>query len=487
VSARVAERNEGWTAYVLSFPRAYQGQRRDIRVSYQLPAGRPKSDLPTRVTDAYAHFCWHGQPTDSGTIVAVLPGGYDTETYGGSVRERNTRKRTMVQSTRTRELGRFPLVCTDAFATAALIRTETLSPSGQSVVVEGWPEDPEWTTAITEGIKATLPALEAIIGIAFPQERLTVRQVASQALGGYAGDFIPKRGQIRVGERLDDPALVAHELAHAWSNGGTLEELWMIEGLAEWAGTTAAGTECPEAGEYPGGGSPRLREWRYLGANASREDRAVIAYQYAAACRLFAEVAELIGGERMRDVTTALLLRSPAYVAPNGPDMTGGAESEPDDEPGGKSRTSAEVPVPGWRDWLDTVDEIGLLRAGITDLEAAERLLIEQGVARPRDLAGRAEARAAYHEALAATDHPVPMLVPRLMDDWRFADALRALDLAAEVRAGLEAAGTAGVDLTPVPSYELRLQGAGSSRDLKALRDEVRALVRTEGDVSTHG
>jgi hypothetical protein len=459
VKGSVEKRNEGWVGYVVRFPRIDQGETARFRVRYQLPTGRPRSPLATRITDAYAHFCWHGQPTDSGSVSALLPGGYETETYGGAVRSRDTRKTTSIRA--RGDAGRFG-VCTDAFDRDGLLRTESVSPSGQTVVVEGWPEDPDWSRAVTEGIGGTLPRLEEIIGIAFPLDGLTVRQVASQALGAYAGDFIPKRGQVRVGERLDDRALVAHELAHAWFNDGTLEGTWLAEGYADWAGRAAAGERCPIAGDYPSKGGPTLSTWRFLGADPSREDRAVIDYQYAAACQLVQAVADHVGPERMRRLTTAVLLREPKYATWSG-------------------RSGEEAPVPDWREWLDAVDEIGLVPAGETDLELAEGWLIEQGIARSRDMRGRAEARAAYHAAAEDLGTLMPMVIPTLMDGWRFDRALDAVGLATEVAGMLESVQAGGLSPAELGGFRLRLAGADSSRALTVVRDDLRAALAAAG------
>jgi hypothetical protein len=467
VKARLAKHGEGWIGYEVRFPRLLYGQTQRLRLAYQLPSGGPRSATPTRLTDAYAHLCWHGQPTDRGSATTVLPAGYHTETYGGRVRTLSSRHWTTVRATDERGISRF-WVCTDAFATDKLQRTETLSPTGQRVVVEGWPEDPSWTGNVTQDVDDTLPRLQDIIGSPLPQDDIVVRQVARQALEGYAGDYSGSRGQIRVSESLDDPALVAHELSHAWFNGATLADVWLIEGYAEWAGETAADGICSEPGEYPGKGAPQLTRWRTLGVDPSRVDRAVIEWQYATACWLVARVARLIGPERMREVTAAVLQRAPAYKV-------------------GLVPRAAHAPKPGWRQWLDAVDELGLLPAGNADLTHAEGLLVEQGVARLRDLRGRAEARAAYHEALERLDWRLPGLVGRLMGAWRFEDARTAIGLTEDTLDLLDQAGSAGAAMVDVAMLEGRLQAASSLGELRTIRDEARAALAALATPGTPG
>jgi len=457
VSARVARRNGPWIGYIVRFPRAEYGQTRRVRVTYQLPAGRPRSTAPTRVTKAYAHFCWHGQPTDRGTVVAVLPGGYETQTRGGGVRARTSRRSTLVQARRPASTARFA-VCTDAFDSDKLQRIEAASPSGQHVIVEGWPEDPTWSTSVAEGLPTTLGRLEAIIGEGLPTDGIVIRQVASQALDGYAGEFSLTRGQIRVGESLEDPTLVAHELAHAWFNGASLADLWLIEGYAQWAATVATVQQCAEPGDYPGKGSPQVRRWRFLGPDPSRTDQAVVDYQYAAACTLIAEIASLVGPHRMRELTAAVLSGESAYAARG-------------------AMRADDPPVPGWREWLDAVDELGLVPAGHADLELAERLLLEQGIATRRDLRFRSEARAAYHAMLSRHGDATPAIIASYLEEWQFTRALQAIGISEVALAALTKAEMAEADTVALATTRARLAQARSLRGLRATRDEAQVMA----------
>ncbi len=114
------------------------------------------------------------------------------------------------------------------------------------------------------------------------------------------------------------------------------------------------------------------------------------------------------------EVNGARLARSPKY---------GGTASE-------------AVPKPDWREWLDAVDEVALVPAGVTDLRLAERLLVDQGIARPRQLTGRAEARTRYHAALAySVIDFMPVFVRDAMDACEFDEAMEALTAAVEAMA----------------------------------------------------
>jgi len=68
---------------------------------------------------------------------------------------------------------------TDAFDEARLITTTTASPSGRDIVVQGWPEDAGWSTAITGAVGRMVPELEPQVGLAIPGDgRIVVREGA---------------------------------------------------------------------------------------------------------------------------------------------------------------------------------------------------------------------------------------------------------------------------------------------------------------------
>jgi hypothetical protein len=443
--------------YALTYPPLYPGQTRRIRATYRLPGGAPRTGTRTRVTPAYAHFCWHGQVTDTGTVTAILPRAFDSVTQHGAVRTRRVGDRIEITARRTRSPGQF-YACTDAFRPGRLQRAETTSPGGQTVVVEGWPDDPEWTPRMVATLDDILPRLEDLAGSPIPGDSLIVRQVASQALGPYAGDFSHRTGQVRVSEFHGSPLLIAHEVAHAWFNPTTMRGVWMPEGHAEWSARAVHGMDCEPHGPWPGRGQPRLRDWRYMGAQPDPVVRAIVTYQYAAACTIVQTVARLMGEDAMREVHRALLERTPKY---------GGTPVR-------------RPPRPDWREWLDAVDEVGLVPAGVADLDAAERVLVEFGVARPRDLRGRASARAAYHEAMAVLGEGMPALVRDLMDDWRFGRATNALEPAVEaMRLARLVDGATGTSLAD--DLAPRLAATGSMGQLRSLRNEIRRLAAEAG------
>lgn len=493
-SATMEENTGGWRNYLLSFPPLYYRQTRRITVTYDLPNGKPRSANPVRVTDAYAHFCWHGQATDTGTVTALLPKGYEQASYGDKVKVKHTGSGLELRAASTRNPGEF-FACTDAFDEQRLITTTTVSPSGRDIVVEAWPEDPDWSTAMTRAVARMVPELETHIGLPIPGDgEVVVREVARQALRGYAGEFISDTDLIRINERYDDQGLLAHELAHAWFNEDISRAEWITEGFVGYLEQAVQNGECLRTS--PTDGSKPLTAWTYLPLRPTDAQEARVDYQYDGACSIHQRIADVIGEDGMRDVMNVLLTDGRAYgwTPP-------GEVAEPDASPtaspdAGASPIVAASPAPegtpvvgsqvpseivpevlaprvgrakpaDWKEWLDVVEEVGLLPAGAADPELAERLLLDWGIAKPKDLKGRDEARAAYHVLLSVLDgRQAPFVVRDLLDRWRFGDAGTAIDAATDVAGTLLASTTT----MTAEDAEAAWSAYAAARSVKALR-----------------
>jgi hypothetical protein len=507
---------------IASFPRIFHGDSVSFSFSYTIP-GRGASPSGTTVTDAYSRLCWVGQPVDAGTIELVLPASVEQVTRGSAVRTSRRGGQRRVTA-RVGDLATFS-ACTDVYDPRRLVRRDLVSPLGHDVRVEALPGHDAWLERTGEVVREAIAGVEAIVGAPLPgDDPIKVREVPSTALQGYAGDFEPGSGVIRVGEEGASVALLTHELAHAWFNDGTLSTNWLWEGLAEWASREAVGRPCHAPVEHPTGAPPRLGRWRILSSPASFEDQAIVAWQYEAACSIQGQVSAAMGQERMREVVSVLLsgtspydrlpdggsrtLPEPSHPAAStqpttapvptpiggqhiGPVPRGATPAPPGTEPTPET-ASSPAPSPSTaptarfsptrstarrtspvdaRQWLDVVDEIGLVAAGIEDLTFAEELLVANGVLRPRQLRGRAAARGAFHELQALAPGGVtPALVRRGLDDWRFEAARQDIRLAADVASRLAALPAETPGLTRLwSSYER----AASRAALQRLRDDV--------------
>ncbi len=194
-------------------------------------------------------------------------------------------------------------------------------------------------------------------------------------------------------------------LARTWFNDGSIADGWLAEGLTLWAGLSSTGHECPDPGEYPGEGQPSLREWQ-VGHNPTGSDPTLPVYLASAACGIVEDAADLIGPERMVEVIDSLRTGTPRYGV-RAADLRA-------------TRQAAD-----WADWLDAVDELGMIPAGQIDLELAQRALTRYGAAMPGELAGRFSARTLYHDTLAAMEGTsMPAFVDASMEGWSFDEAV---------------------------------------------------------------
>ncbi len=307
VTYRLGSKDADWRYYVVRFPRILLGQSVSFDASWTLPSRGSKSDNPTRVTDAYSHFCWYGQPVDSGHIQATLPRIAEAETEGSAVRTQTRAKSLQLTARQRTDLITFG-ACTDVYDGSLLERRDLDSTTGHRVIVEGWPDDPTWLANTASSVELALARLDEVIAEPIPGDPdILVREAAANALAGYGGYYDSDSGVIRVSEKSDDYLLLAHEIAHSWFNSDTVAATWIAEGLAEWAARTSIDVPCTDPGQYPGKGSPKLGKWQYLGYRPKASKVALVTYQYEAACWIMTKVSDTIGPDRMRDVIEVLL------------------------------------------------------------------------------------------------------------------------------------------------------------------------------------
>jgi len=464
VTKRLDKQTKHWKQFKVSFPNLLYGQTRKFKVSYDLPGGKPRSRHRTRVMDAYTYFCWHGEPGDSGSVTAQLPPGYEATTFGEKSKTKSNKKGTTVKAVFKGSPGRF-YACTDAFKPSKLIRTDVTSPGGQQVTIEGWPEDPDWSEAMVEAVDTTLPELEELIGRPMPLDEVIIREVSKQSLYGYGSDFGVRRALIRLGEHIDDPSSAARGLAMAWFNSRKVKDTWLSMGLSRWAGMEVGAYGCWSVGEYPGKGKPRLSNWKHLKSKPTEKQEAVVDWQYDAACNLIEDLADRVGEDRMHDVLNALLDGTPKY----GPQPA---------ERSGKYKKAT------WQDWLDAIDELGLVPAGETDLTMAEQALKDVGVATGKQLKGRADARRACHEALAGMDGTaLPRAVNSAMDKWDFKSAMKTLPVATDTFAAIMAAD----EMTDLDreAFLAEFEATKSIKALHALKGRIATYEPTTAEPTT--
>jgi hypothetical protein len=415
VTRNAGKRDGEFQWHTVKFSSILYGQTRKLKVTYDLPAGAPRSESYTRASKAYASFCALGNGEDSGTVTVRIPAGYEITTGGEPMTTRRDGDWLIYETGKLSRPWEF-WACFQGTNPDGYLR-EVVTSGGRTVTIEAWPEDEEWLSAVRSGLTTWLTAVTALVG--HPEidasTELTIREIAQDQ--DYGGFHDAASNTILVGEDYAQPGLLAHEFAHVWFNRDLFSESWLSEGHAGWAEREvgANGERCVPAGTYPGTGSPKLYMWLWANAKSSDSERAVVGYQYDASCHLVSSVAQAIGKERMRDVLAALLAGRSPYTG-DGIEMARGDRGV------------------NWQEWLDAVDELGIVPAGADD-QLAPALLAKYGISRDEALiASRTEARSAYHALRDTVEGwTVPVAIRQPLDDWQFSDAQAAIVIADEV------------------------------------------------------
>lgn len=443
-----------WKAMDIRLPRINPDQRIAVRVDYRIESPDLLTEaVPIRLSREYAYFCLPGQDADVGSLSVELPSRYET-TVSGSPMERVDGGLSGERTNRPGEL----FSCVEATIPRLLEVQRFLGPDDRPVVLQAWgPEAANWLAVAEPNVRPSLDAVRAFLGYEIPGEgAVVIRQTPPRNLGGYASDHATP-GVVQ----LDEFAGVAgadHEMAHAWFSTDQFPEQWMREGLAAWTAAGLAGLPCEAVEE--GDGSLDLSEWQVVRPTAGADIETTISLQDAAVCGIMSAVAGRMDEATFKTVLGSMLQGEAKYIGSG--------------EPG-----RAVTDVVDWREWLDAVDERGLVPAGATDLDWAQGLLDSYGI--PSDaqvLQDRSEARRRYHDFLAAAaPMGAPAVVRTAMDEWRFDDAMDALDQAEAVLEDLTSADALLPEAGLVPFIQPGFEAASSAAELDAVREQAGSLL----------
>jgi len=433
----------------------FLGERAKVRLQYDLRAGKPRSGSDVRVGPAFASFlAWSFG--DGGTIRIDVPRTFEVDVSGAEMRKSTTDGGTQVFRARTADpLSWFAWV--NARNDDGLTRTKVTLADGDEVLVRAWPEDGRWRRRVAQLLEEGIPELTTRIGLPWPVDgALSVLEVHTPLLEGYAGFYDPKTDQITISEDLDDVTIL-HEASHAWFNQRLFTERWITEGLAE--------AYAAEVVRSIGGGAPGrkaverddpaafpLNDWP---APAPINDEAASdreLYGYAAAFLVISAVLDSAGDEGMQRVFAAADAGTTAYA--------GDGVSE-----------QSTLPENDWRRFVDLAEELAGAD-GVAELVQTWALTDDEEAL----LEGRSSARSAYARLTGAADAwAAPLRVRTAMDGWRFADAEAAIGSAAailETRDSIEA--LAGSEALDVPvSLEADYEAAATDDEVRAVAAEV--------------
>ena len=208
-----------------------------VRLTYDLPGGKPRSKSDIRVGAAFATFyAWVNG--DRAGIRILLPDSFEPSQTGEAMVETHEGNKLVYSADGITDTAHW-YAAINADRPSGL-RSEALTiPTGEQVTVLAWPEDGEWLDRVADRLRRGLPQLDRLIGLPWPVTgSLVVTEVHTPLLEGYSGLFHPDTGGIEISEDLDDLTIV-HEASHAWFNSSLFTGRWINEGLANTYGTKA--------------------------------------------------------------------------------------------------------------------------------------------------------------------------------------------------------------------------------------------------------
>jgi hypothetical protein len=464
-----------WRAVDFVTPNIEPGGQATLGVTYTIDGQPSESRLettPARVGKGYIYFCAVGQDLDVGPItVKILGKDAFKLTQSGTLMEATDDGLKSAPESITSPAQQF--TCIEGANVDNLKPKPFVGPDGRQVILQAWPETENWLDRAQENASAALDDIRAFLGQPIPgQGPVVIRETPPASIGGYASAH-DTPGIVQLDEDAGNEG-AEHQLAHAWFGADNFTELWLREGMAEWTATSMAQAVCAPAGENTAG--LMLSDWQVVRPNA---DQATITQtridQEAAACGIVSAVAARMSPEQWLEVIGSLLKGETKYNGSAGPEAASTAQVD-------------------YREWLDAVDERGLVPAGqadkayasnLEDLDFAQDLLAAYGVPTDSDeLALRSEARAKYHEFLAfAAPLGAPLMIRQAMDDWDFQDAIAGLEKAYQVAQALKDAEATLKQAGILPLIQPDFEAARNEKELVAVLDKATRLKEQAADL----
>ncbi|HEX7492111.1 MAG TPA: hypothetical protein VF337_10460 [Candidatus Limnocylindrales bacterium] len=415
VSQSIDKSGQYYKVVKLSYPSVYYNQTRVVTASYAIPAA-PGATGGFRAGSAYASLCAIGNGQDTGSVSVVVPDGFDLQVLDGDTVTRTSD----LEGKQTFSSGEIPTPkqfysCVEATRAAELIHT-AVTAGDQTFDLRSWPEDTSWSLTIRDELAGSVKSLEDLSGLKMPGKTIGILE-SGGGLQDQGISYDPTRMMIGLPETSTQSDLT-HALAHIWFNSGLLKDRWTSEGLARYA-ESAAGpgnyTPCGAPGAYPGSGLANLATWQSLTYDTALQESNVAAWQADAACYFFTTVAGAIGPDRFKAVIAAIASGETAY-----PDTKSAAGSKP--------VTAMQV--------LDLFDELGMVPAGIANLDQAQTILSTWGAFDAATLTARSSSRSTYHALIAtAGGWNLPVAVRESMAAWDFPAADKEMAVAGQILA----------------------------------------------------
>jgi len=461
----VAKR-KGYRLVTVHFRRnIYFGEVAHVRLAFDLPGGKPRSASDVRVGPAFATFmAWAFG--DTGSVRVEVPSSFRVSFSGASLDAAPGQDGLAVYTASTdRPLDWYAWI--NATNDNALTRDRLTVGGGDQVVIRAWPDDDRWRTRVRTLLRDGVPKLVGLIGLPWPVDgALTVTEVHTPLLEGYAGFYDPATDEITISEDLDELTIV-HEASHAWFNASLFSGRWITEGLAdEYAARVlrelGRGYPDPKPVKRSAKAAFPLADWPPPAPIKDTASNAREQYGYDASWLVMRGILRAVGLSGMREVFAAAAAGTVAYRGEAPPEHT----RLPND----------------WRRFLDLADELG---AGPGADDLVKTWVLDEGAAKL--LPARAKARSAYADLVrAGGPWAAPVAVRMAMDRWDFNDATTTIEQATAILATRDeiAAAAASQGLGPDGSLEAAYQAATSRAELAVLGERAGASLAVLGDVA---
>jgi hypothetical protein len=444
-----------WKAMRINLPDIPANGRVIVAITYDLEQPETLVDtFPARIGAGYVFACLTGQRTLQGTLRVDLPGGFET-TISGSEMEETASGLTTGQVANPESL----FTCVEGTNASRLVETRFVGPAGRQITLQAYPENTDWLVVAELNTSDALDRVHAFLGLNIPGDRqVLVRQTPPAVLGGYASDH-GTPGVVQVDERAGTPpADIDHEAAHAWFTTDNYPERWMREGLASWTSTSIDGAACSPVG--PGSTVMDLSEWQVIRPTAPSDIEDIIRAQEDAACGIISAVAAQMDDDTFKAVIASMLNGDAKYVGSGIP---------------GSALTS----IVDFREWLDAVDELGLVPSRVENLDFAQDLILQYGISKDFSLLEeRSATRQRYHDFLdKAAPMTAPDIVRQAMDDWFFPEANQYLDQAEAILSAMTSADQLLPSAAMLTIIQDDFEAASSTADLEAVLRTASSLL----------
>ncbi|MFC7488287.1 hypothetical protein ACOCJ7_09705 [Knoellia sp. CPCC 206453] len=219
---------EGQKYADVSFPKRLQyGQTRTFTVTYTIPGAPPRSLSPGRVGTGFAAIDVFSPGEDGEAAIDIVAPRAMTVDLSEPYSETTKGDNRISTLSGGGSDGLWSLL---SLRDSSQTLKKEVKVGNRTFNLAAFPGDTAWVAHITKNLPPTLQELEKLTGQKWPTPTTSISEDFSRQVYGWDGTY--KLGSINISEALD-PALLAHELAHAWSNYDNLDQRWLTEGLAQ--------------------------------------------------------------------------------------------------------------------------------------------------------------------------------------------------------------------------------------------------------------